>query len=124
MTRNMKRRMNLSVDANDAQALAYNELSGAFKQSPAGAKLISKGSFSSSTFVGAGKQVAIWTAGASDTVTIGDSSVSSLALGVGGIPLEQSRWNYLAMGEDSYIIASSSTVYLFEIADDTDMVRK
>ena len=114
--------MNNTYDANDAQSKAYNELAGAFKQSPAGPKLKYLGVFNTAKSLGGfGKQIAIWTAGATDTVTMGDSTVASLALGAGGIPLEQNRWNYLATGEDQYLIASSATVYVFEILDDTEM---
>jgi hypothetical protein len=117
----MKRVMNKTIDANDAQAICYNEAAGAFKQSPVGPKLISLGTFAVAKRIGAGKQLAIWTAGATDTVTMGAAGVASLALGLGGIPLEQSKWNYLSMGEDSWLIASAATVYVFEIADDTEI---
>lgn len=113
-----KRKTSQTIDANDAQMLCYNDASGAFKQSPAGPKLKYIALSNVQTFVGAGKQIAIWAAAAGSTISMGDKSITSLALGAGGIPLA-AGWNYLAMGEDAYVIGSSATSYLFEIVDDT-----
>jgi hypothetical protein len=116
----MKRVQQNNIDTNDAQSQGYNEAAGGFKQVTIGPKLKSLGAAGSAVYVGAGKQVAIFTA-SSATCTIGDASVTSLALGSGGIPLIANAWNYLAMGIDTHIICSAATVYVFEIIDDTIM---
>ena len=114
----MKRVSNKSFDTNDAQSNSYNEPAGGFKQVNIGPKLKYLGTAASATPIGTGKQLAIYSA-ALAFVTMGNSSVASLALGSGGIPVLAGVWNYLSMGEDSHIIASAATVYIFEIVDDT-----
>lgn len=114
----MKRVANKSFDTNDAQSNCYNEQAGGFKQVNVGPKLKYLGTAASALVIGTGKQIALYSA-ASATVTMGGSSVISLALGAGGIPIIAGVWNYLSMGEDSHIIASAGTVYIFEIVDDT-----
>lgn len=116
----MKRVQDHNVDFSDVQSQSYNEKAGGFKHVAVGPKLKYLGTAASILPIGAGKQLAIFTA-SSATCNMGNVSTTLLALGSGGIPLIANTWNYLSMGEDSHIIASAATVYIFEILDDTYM---
>jgi hypothetical protein len=112
------------VKANDMEtsiSFSYNELAGALKHIIAGPKLVSVGAIDTATFIGKGLQVALWATVAGETVTMSDdvTSLTSSALGSGGIPLKANDYTYLALGDDSAIIASSANVFCFIMADDT-----
>lgn len=109
-----------AYDANDVQSMSFSESAGAFKQVNVGPKLINVGLVNAAKFIGSGKQLAIWCSIAGSTVTMGGKTVASLALGSGGIPLALG-WNYLAMGDDSWVIASDVNAFVFIIDDTTEI---
>jgi hypothetical protein len=110
-------------DIGKIQNHVYNELAGADKIIVVGPKLKSIGDISTQPkYFGMGKTLAFWSLSMGSTITMGkDNTVTSLALGSGGIPLKQNDYTYLSTGLDSYVISSSSSVICFEIEDATQI---
>ena len=75
----------------------------------------------------AGMNVAIYNnAGAVGTVTIGNTpSVTSQALGAvdangnAGVPCPPNSWTYLSMGNNTWIITSAATMFVYLVEDST-----
>ena len=62
--------------------------------------------------------------GSLHTITLGDSSVTSLGPGVSntagfvGVPCMPNQWTYLSAGEHTHAIASSTSLLVFRIKDE------
>lgn len=108
-------------DPSNIDGIETNRLAGAKKILTVGPSLQYLGTAATPIKVFAGTQLYIWTVTDAQTVTFGNSTVTSLALGAGGIPLIPSVWNYLSAGENDFIIASSGTVFIFQVQDDTSL---
>lgn len=122
----------------DPSAIAnyqYNDKAGAQKQVDVGSRLLplqvgptyQTTANAAAVSVGMGKNLALYnTTGAALSVTTGDSTVTSLAIGAvnpvsgkAGIPCKPNDWTYIAMGEDTHVITSAAGLLVYLIDDES-----
>lgn len=126
-----------AIDPSLVDAASFNHESGAQKNMEMGHHLvpIPTGISSFTTNITAlralpkkGLTLAIFNDGAATaSVTTGDSTTTSLAIGVTdaagrvGIPLPSKQWTYIATYEDQYVIGSAATLYAMIVQDGTSI---
>lgn len=133
---NMKRNLpgNKIYDPSSIANNTYSDKAGAQKNTEVGRKLIpiQIGATSFTTdcstaraLPSAGRNLAVYNnAGAIGSITTGPAGVTSLAPGVTdangrvGIPCPAGEWTYIALGEDTFVIASAATLLVFLIDDE------
>ena len=101
--------------------IAYSDAAGALKTVPSGHKL-SNGGQALNVAVGFdyGKIVAVFNnSNVVCFVKTGDSSVAAPTNATNGIPVPAYSWQYVSLGDDSYIISNSANVFAFSVDDDT-----
>lgn len=105
----------------ESMGLAFVQESGAVKVQGMLGKLIPKGSAVSAVdMVGTGKTVALFNASATVAfVKTGTLGVSAPTGGVDGICLKPNDYTVIAMGLDTHVIASTATVFVYEVRDES-----
>lgn len=137
----MKKRNIIGNKVKDPSSIAneqYNEASGAQKQVDVGPKLIplDAGTASPTTnaatlkaLPSAGRSIAVYNnAAAVGSITFGVAGQVSLAAGACdattkavGIACPPNSWTYLSAGEDTHVIASAATLFVYLVEDNTSI---
>lgn len=136
---NIRRKVSNRVYSGETEDLKFNQASGADKVIPAGHHLkpMMTGASTYSTNatsrvnVGKGATLAIFNNAATvASVTLGDSTVTSQVPGAVqagksfvGIPLRSYEFTYLNTFDKDYVIASASTVLVYIVEDDTNIMQ-
>lgn len=127
-------------DSAAIQAMQFNEQAGAQKQVEVGPKLLpldagtgapTTNATTAKALPSMGRSIAVYNNGTIGSITFGDATVTSLAIGATnattkavGIPCPPNAWTYLSAGEATHVIASAATMFVFLIADDTSIVKQ
>jgi len=119
--------------------LGYNASAGGFKNVPVGPKLNPLNSNGSTYTTNAttaialaqsGLMLAVYNnSGSVGSITISEVAVASLTAGVTdaqghvGIACKPNDWTYIAMGDYTFVIASASTLLVYQIEDDSFLAQ-
>lgn len=131
-----KLKINSTNDPSSIQALTYNHQTGAQKNMEMGRHLIpiptsattftTDASASAVALPSKGLTLAIYNnSGTARAVTLGDSAVTALAIGVTnasglvGVPCLPNDWTYLATFDKTHVITNSSDLKVMIVADST-----
>lgn len=137
MARNFRNNNQQAIDQGEVANQSYNEAAGAKKVMIVGGKLkpfcvvpdtTYTTDFSTRRLVGKGVSLAFYNnSGAVASVTLGDSTVTSLVAGVAnaagyvGVPVPANSWVYLNTYDIDHAITSVATCMGFIIEDDTSI---
>lgn len=124
-----------TIDHHVIESLGFNIPAGGFKNVPIGPKLVPLSADGATYTTNAttsipvgmpGLMLAVYNnSGSVGSVTVSKTQVASLAAGITdananvGVACIPNAWTYIAMGEATWIIASASTLLVYQIDDDS-----